>query len=271
MAWVLRKQPCYRPLVSHLPLPSTTYARCRLGKAKVSAILLRPCLKTGEAEARRLNQDPGLYFYGVSDADMQLWPELPELRGPAGALELMRQQWGQQAQTFDDLDTGPLANVAILDADAVRLAVLLFGAPSPVSRASPASAAVVTAPETAPVPAPPVSDSFLRDPVQPAALTLVSIAPAMPVRDAQARKDLEAKARAEFKRAKDPADLWGAQHFAELLRQFNLLTAKVPGRLNVQPAHDLLSEIWGIAPASVKTYLTKARAQPQHAEGLAAG
>ena len=41
MAWVPRKQPCYRPLVSHLPLPSTTYARYRLEIAKVSAILLK--------------------------------------------------------------------------------------------------------------------------------------------------------------------------------------------------------------------------------------
>ena len=38
MAWVPRKQPCYRPLVSHPPLPSTTYARYRLEIAKVSAI-----------------------------------------------------------------------------------------------------------------------------------------------------------------------------------------------------------------------------------------
>ena len=99
-----------------------------------------------------------------------------------------------------------------------------------------------------------------------APLNLVAIASTLPVRNAQARKEMEAKARAEFKRAKDPGDIWRAQHYAELRRQFNVLTAKGSGRLGAKPAHDLLSEIWGIASGSVKTYLTKAGPQPPAAD-----
>lgn len=57
----------------------------------------------------------------LSDEEMQALPELPELRGPAGALALMQVQWVEQAQTFDDLDAGPLASLAMVAADAVRM------------------------------------------------------------------------------------------------------------------------------------------------------
>lgn len=116
-----------------------TLAKHHHGNLTSCFFLMNPCLQIGEAKARGLNQDPGLLFYGISDSDIELWPELPELRGPAGALELMRQQWGQRAQTFDDLDTDPLATVAILEADAVGLAGLLFGTPTLASAARSAS------------------------------------------------------------------------------------------------------------------------------------
>lgn len=74
------------------------------------------CLSDEEAQARGIKSGCRA---DLIDDEMQALPELPELRGPAGALALMQAQWADQAQTFDDLDTGPLASLAMVAADSV--------------------------------------------------------------------------------------------------------------------------------------------------------
>ena len=82
-------------------------------------------------------------------------PELPELRGVAGALEMLRVVWVQRALSFASLDAGPAAELAMLRVDAVRL----FGiepvpAKTEPQAATPVPAVHKTAPAATPAAAP---------------------------------------------------------------------------------------------------------------------
>ena len=190
---------------------------------------------------------------------------IAERRGVPGLLDELREAWCIKARCVTDLDNGRPARVAMAYDVAKEMFGLVDASPGDQSTQAVLPLAIVGA-AIAPASAG-LADLQLHDAKRLGApLNLVAIASTLPVRNAQARKEMEAKARAEFKRAKDPDDIWLAKHYAELLRQFNVLTAKGSGRLGAKPAHDLLSEIWGIASASVKTYLTKARAQTPAAD-----
>ncbi|WP_157118850.1 hypothetical protein [Azohydromonas lata] len=62
----------------------------------------------------------------------------------------------------------------------------------------------------------------------------------------------------ELRPAKSPGDVWTPAHLAELLRQFQQLTAS-PYKLKAEVAHAEIGNAWAMAPNSVKAYLSKAR------------
>lgn len=65
-----------------------------------------------------------------------------------------------------------------------------------------------------------------------------------------------------FKATKHPGEDWTADDYAELLRQYDTITAK-PRGMKAELAKHALAGVWGIKPASVHVYLTKARAAGQ--------
>ena len=84
-------------------------------------------VKPDEADARGLPADDGTRTkcgHAPFDPD---WPALPELAGPAGALQLARLQWVERARRFADLDAGDLGRLAV----PLAWVVAKFGKPVP--------------------------------------------------------------------------------------------------------------------------------------------
>ena len=194
-------------------------------------------VKPDEADARGLPADDGTRTkcgHAPFDPD---WPALPELAGPAGALQLARLQWVERARTFADLDAGDLGRLAV----PLAWAVVKFG--KPVHAAEPAETpalaveSVATGATLTPVPA------ILR----------------VEKRTAAEREARMQEAAQRFKRAKDPDEKWAAQHFRDLLLQFEFLTASGGGKLKVEDAHGWLAELWGLRPNSIRRYVCMAR------------
>lgn len=201
-----------------------------------------PAVELDEAEARGLAIDDETraqgWIYCQDD-----WPELPELTGAAGALQLARLQWVERARSFADLDAGDLGRLAV----PLAWAIAKFGVKAPQDPS--VRAAELT--EQPPV------ELHQRTAPQPVAIVVE-----LPAKRIGADRDeREQRARAEFKRAKEPGEVWTGQHLAELLRQFEWMTCSGAGKLKSDTAHAVLSDIWGMGSANTaRTYLTKARA-----------
>ena len=210
----------------------------------IASVSLR--LADGEKAARGL--DPNSSAYDLDDAEVRTWPGLSELRGPAGALELMRQQWGQQAQTFDDLDTGPLASVAILEADAVRLAVLLFGPLAAASAASPVGVADRTAGVCLPAAA---ASQVLH-------LVPATDKAATDARDATELAELRQRIK-DHKPVQKPGARWPDTQamLRVLLQQYNERMT-LPGAFS-KAVEENMAALWEMEPTTVHKYLTDAR------------
>lgn len=190
-----------------------------------------------EAEARGVKIEEQDRAMGAVYCEEE-WPELPALVGAAGALEWARLQWVERARTFADLDAGDLGRLAV----PLAWAVSVFGKPVQDMQQQAAEPPVATSAAPAP--------------------TLAPVAAIVPTaqRTAVARDARIQGARDEgFKRAKEPAEEWTAQHRAELLRQFEFLTASGPGKLKAEAAQGWLSELWGLEVNSIRVYLGKAR------------
>ena len=90
------------------------------GRGPGALILLLWELSDDENAARGIVIADGVHS-GMVPADLVKLPELPELRGAAGAIEWLRVCWAERATTFEELDEGTAAGLAMLQADAVRL------------------------------------------------------------------------------------------------------------------------------------------------------
>ena len=91
-----------------------------LGRGPGAFILPLWSLSDDENAARCIVIADGVHS-GMVPADLVKLPELPELRGAAGAVEWLRVCWAERATTFEELDEGTAAGLAMLQADAVRL------------------------------------------------------------------------------------------------------------------------------------------------------
>ena len=201
-------------------------------RSVVTFVSAGPTTELAEAEARGLSiKDQDRAMGGVYCQDD--WPELPALTGAAGALEWARVQWVERARTFADLDAGDLGRLAV----PLAWAVAKFRRPVPQAE--------------------PDQSTEPRQAIGPLPLAIVAELPVK--RSATDRAEREQYARSKFKPAKDLAEIWQPQHFAELLYQVEYLTARGAGKLNSDAAHAVIGSIWGVSENTVKTYASKAR------------
>lgn len=78
----------------------------------------------------------------------------------------------------------------------------------------------------------------------------------------KARREAQVRA---FKRTRAPGRRWRAEDLAELLRQYQILREIGNEWRKAELAHAFLAKLWGITPASVRVYLSKARADAEAA------